>query len=120
MVLSWFFQERKWAIRIVERVCIDIRSPEATEAIELIIFGTRRSPARSLPVRERSIITATGLWTNSSAITQFCKMVPVSEVEAARFLKRIGQSAVSVGEAEGLGAVLTKTMGSRLDALRND
>ena|SRR5258708_6812537 len=101
MLLGLLFPRRKWAIRIVEKVCKDIKTPEATEAIELIVWGVKNSPT-PLPVRDRAIITAMGLVTNQTAVAQFLKEVPMTQGRAVRFLRHIRDAAVALAKEEGL------------------
>jgi hypothetical protein len=53
------FSERRraWAVRVVGRVCEDIRSEEATFAIDLIVRVAKRAPS-GLPKRDAVIIAA--------------------------------------------------------------
>jgi len=101
MILGLFFPQRKWAIRIVEKVCKDIKTPEATEAIKLIVWGVKHSPT-PLPVRDRTIITAMGLVTNPTAVAQFLKEVPMTRGRAVRFLRSIRDAAAALAKEEGL------------------
>lgn len=103
MVMRFLFPERKSAIRIVEKVCADIKSPEATEAIELIVFGVKNNPGRRhLPTDDLAIITATGLWKNPSAVRQFLKMVPVTDEAAVKFLREIGRAGLQYAQETGI------------------
>ena len=117
MIFGITFQGRRSAIRIVERVCRDIKAPEATEAIELIVWGVKHSMTKQLSTLDRAIITATNLWKNPTAIAQFLKMVPVTEADAVTFLRRIGRAALEVAREEGI-AEKTKNVPAARQAAR--
>jgi hypothetical protein len=103
--MIWFFRKRIAAIRIVERVCDDIKTPEATEVIEMIVWGIKHFPTRQIPVQERSIIIAIGLWKNPTAVERLIK-AGHSEGGAVSFLRNLGRAALALAREEGFSEML--------------
>jgi hypothetical protein len=100
---SAMFSERwrVWAVRVVGRVCEDIRSEEATFAIDLIVRVAKR--ARSgLPKRDAVIIAAIYMPENQAAVSKVAEGLDVSPRAAEVFLDRVRRVAIEVATEEGL------------------
>ena len=99
---AMFFERwRVWAVRVVGRVCEDIRSEEATLAIDLIVRAARRAPS-GLPKRDAVIIAAIYMPENQAAVSKVAQGLDVNPRAAEMFLDRVRREAIEVAEEEGL------------------
>ena len=97
-----FFERRRvWAVRIVGRVCEDIRSEEATLAIDLIVRAANRAPS-GLPKRDAVIIAAIYMAENQAAVSKVADDLDVNPKAAEVFLDRVRREAIEVAKQEGL------------------
>src|SRR5215475_14294793 len=55
--LKMFFARRRWATRVVKKTGFPIRSLEATELIEMLIWASKQFPSR-VPVAESVLMSA--------------------------------------------------------------
>jgi hypothetical protein len=92
-----FFERRRWAIRVVERVCVDMRSQEATLLVDMIIWEAKHAPA-PVPKRKAAVVAAIGMATNQSAIAMMARELVVSPAVAEQFLDRVRRAAVAVAK----------------------
>lgn len=120
MVFGLIFKTRRSAVRIVEKVCKDIKSPEATETVELIVWGVRHSPTQQLPPLDRAIITATSLWKNPTAVAHFLRAVPASDTAAVKFLRQIGRAALEVAREDGIAEKMKNAPSAQQRAMELD
>src|SRR5262245_52106087 len=80
-----FFERRRWAVRVVGRVCENIRSEDATLAIDLIVRAAKKGPS-GLPKRDAVIIAAISMPENRAAVSKVAEGLDVNSEAAEVFL----------------------------------
>jgi len=88
-------------VHVVGRVCEDIRSVEATLAIDLIVRAAKKAPSR-LPKREAGIIAAIAMPENRAAVSKVAEGLDMNPKAAEVFLDRVRREAIEVAKQEGL------------------
>jgi hypothetical protein len=76
-----FFERRRWAVRVVGRVCENIRSEDATLAIDLIVRAAKKGPS-GLPKRDAVIIAAISMPENRAAVSKIAEGLDVNSKAA--------------------------------------
>jgi Response regulator receiver domain len=99
-----FFDRRRWARRIVERVCVDMDSQEATLLVHMIILAAKHMPAKASK-REAVIMAAICMAANQTAIARMVEELVVPPDVAQRFLERIHGAAVALARENGMQGV---------------
>jgi CheY-like chemotaxis protein len=99
-----FFERRRWARRIVDRVCVNMHSQEATLLVHMIIWAAKHMPAKASK-REAVIMAAIGMAANQTAIARVAEELVVPPDVAQRFLARIHGAAVALARENGMQAV---------------
>jgi hypothetical protein len=112
---AMFFKRRVWAVRVVGRVCEDIRSEEATLAIDLIVRVAKRAPS-GLPKRDAVIIAAIYMPENQAAVSKVAEGLDVNPKAAEVFLDRVRREAIEVAKEEGLQKIAER---GRRDRVRH-
>jgi hypothetical protein len=106
-------RRRAWAVRVVGRVCEDIRSEEATLAIELIVRVAKRAPS-GLPKRDAVIIAAIYMPENQAAVSKVAEGLDVNPRAAEVFLDRVRREAIEVAKEEGLQEIAERGRRDRM------
>src|SRR5918993_1466743 len=96
-----FFERRRWARRIVERVCVNMDSQEATLLVHMIIWAAKHMLAKASK-REAVTIAALGMAANQTAIARMAEELVVPPDVAQRFLDRIHGAAVALARENGM------------------
>jgi CheY-like chemotaxis protein len=96
-----FFERRRWARRIVERVCVNMDSQEATLLVHMIIWAAKHMPAKASK-REAVTMAALGMAANQTAIARMAEELVVPPDVAQRFLDRIHGAAVALARENGM------------------
>jgi hypothetical protein len=99
-----FFERRRWARRIVERVCVNMDSQEATLLVHMIIWAAKHMPAKASK-REAVTMAALGMAANQTAIARMAEELVVPPDVAQRFLDRIHGAAVALARENGMQGV---------------
>jgi hypothetical protein len=109
-----FFERRRvWAARIVGRVCEDIRSEEATLAIDLIVRAAKRAPS-GLPRRDAVIIAAIYMPQAEVAVSRIVECLDQNPKAAEVFLDRVRREAIEVAEEKGLHEIAERGRRDRM------
>ena len=112
----FFFERRHWAVRVVARACDDVRSKEATVAIDLILRAARRAPSR-LPKRDAVITAAIIMPMNPLAVRRFASRFAGNAKAAEVFLDRVRREAIEIAEDEGLKEIAKRGRRDRMQYL---
>jgi hypothetical protein len=99
-----FLERRRWARRIVERVCVNMDSQEATLLVYMIIWAAKHMPAKASK-RDAVIMAAIGMAANQTAIARMAEELVVPPDVAQRFLERIHGAAVALARENGMQGV---------------
>jgi hypothetical protein len=97
-------------------VCEDIRSEEATLAIDLILRAAKRAPS-GLPKRDAVIIAAIYLPKNQAAVSKIAEGLDVNPKAAEVFLDRVRREAIEVAKQEGLQEIAERGRRDRMHYL---
>ena len=107
------FPRRTWAIRVVEKIGIPIKSPEATSLISLLIWATKQDEkmlksveGKSLSVADITITWASHMERNASAVKQLSKDAKISLARAEQLLRDLKKAARAVAVEHKMTAVL--------------
>jgi hypothetical protein len=103
------FERRRWAIRVIEKMGLPIRSAEATVLIDLAVWASKDTDANSptlirkkLPKRESVLIAAVRMADNHSAVNRVAQALKLSAIEAQNLLDRLRRAAIEVAKDNGL------------------
>ena len=96
-----FLERRRWARRIVERVCVNMDSQEATLLVHMIIWAAKYKPAKASK-GEGVIAAAIGMAANQMAIARMAEELVISPTVAKCFLERVHGAAVVLARENGL------------------
>src|SRR4029453_18803998 len=99
-----FFERRRWPRRIVERVCVNMDSQEATLLVHMIIWAAKHMPAKASK-RDAVIMAAIGMAANQTGIARIAEELVVPPDVAQRFLERIHGAAVALARENGMQGV---------------
>lgn len=101
------FEKRRWAVRVIEEMDLPIRSPEATELVEMIIAGAKqyeqmtRSTGVKLSQAELVLVSAAAMTDNNSSFNRLVTDLGLQDDEAEALLmkaRRAGRRLAVNGE----------------------
>lgn len=102
-----FFARRRHAIRIVERFESDIRSPAATELIEMIVWSSKNlTAARTLSKIDCVILGANGICHNETAANRLCRELKLDDAGLAALRQKLSAAIESFATENGRQQVL--------------
>ena len=100
-----FFARRRWAARVVEKTGFPVRSRQASELIEMLIWASKQFPSRA-PVAESVLIAGMRMVHNQSAIVNLANGLDGDLVAAEKALARLSEAAVAVATEHGMPDVV--------------
>jgi hypothetical protein len=96
-----FFARRRWATRVVEKTGFPIRSREATELIEMLIWASKQFPSR-VPAAESVLVSAMRMVHNQSAMVNLANGLDGDLVAAEKALAQLSEAAIAVATEHGM------------------
>jgi hypothetical protein len=102
------FPRRRWAVRLIEKMGLPIKSREATILVDFVIRASKqneqmikRSTEKSLPTAELVLLAASRMASNQSAVMQLAKELAVNVVAAHNVLIKLSKAAHDVASENG-------------------
>ena len=107
------FPLRRWSLRVVEKMNIPVRSAEATEIVEMLVWGAKQSKSLIsmagddlLTKSDHVLLIAISMWSNPMARTSLSRKLQISELEADQLLQKCKFAGREVAVEHGLSHVV--------------
>lgn len=108
-----FFENRRWAVRVIEEMGLSIKSPEATELVEMIIAGAKqykqmtRSTGVKLSQPELVLMSVAAMTDNNSALNRLVTDLGLQADEAAALLMKARSAGRSLAMNGGFHEIVS-------------
>ncbi len=109
-----FFARRRHALRVIEKMGLNVRSPEATEIAEMIIAGAKQYAAMfpNAPVKvsklEQVLWSVAAMTDNASAYNRLSRSFGMSNERVNVLMRLARQAGRDVAIESGLPEVVTR------------
>ena len=101
-MLNFLFPHRRFAIQIIEKFELDIRSKSATELIEMIIWGSKNLSQRNrLKTIDCIIFGADGIVHNQTAAERLKRELKLSDIELVELRYRLNMAVLDFAMENG-------------------